>query len=484
MTSPQLVFGARPWLEELSAHAWSAAQANLTPRPDGDLLASVPGLGRSWLWDTCFMAMYAKYAPDLLPVDRSLDLFHRGMRDDGFVGMAYELESGALSYGERINPPLLAWAEWQLFQVTGDRSRLARILSSVVCSHGWIDQHRRRPTGLFWYEDSGSSGMDNAPRGGYPSPALDGSDLCHVDLLAQQALSARSIGQIAAVLGREHLVTWADQEHRELRQLLETQHWSESSRFYHDLFARPTLEERHNFVNHRTVAAFWPLLAGLASPERAAVLAATLEDPADFGTPHRVPSLSASDPNFDPEGGYWLGGVWSPTNYMVCKGLWDYGHAALASQIVQDHVAALGVVAAQQGGLWEAYAPRGAAPATVSPGRTVRPNFVGWTGLSVISLVIECMIGLDLSASDRTVRWRPQLVEQQGVRHLRFVGGQVSLVGELTEDRRAEVEIDTTVGFTLEIHLPGSDRIERFDCSPGHHRFATTTPVAGRSTVG
>lgn len=475
--APRLVLPDHPWAERLGDMAWESARANLTDGPDGPVMASVPGLGRTWLWDTCMMALYAKYAPDLLPVTRSLDHFYRAMRSDGFVAMAYELDTGEASYGARINPPILSWAEWELYQITGDRARLDQVLGHLVSNHHWINQHRRRPSGLFWYEDSGSSGMDNAPRGGRPSAELNGGDLCHVDLIAQQAMNARYIGRIAEQLGRDEVVAWAEREHRDLSDLLEATHWSDRGQFYFDLFSQETLADRHNFVNHRTVAGFWPLLSHSASEEHAAALAAALADPEDFATPHRVPSLSVSDPNFDPDGGYWLGGVWSPTNYMVCRGLQAYGYTDLACEIAQEHVAALGAIAddARFGGLWECAAPMAAAPSTVYHGRLCRPNFVGWTGLSVTSLVIECLIGLELSAADASVIWRPLMQARQGVRNLRFMGGQVSVVGDLDSAGAFTVEVTTTSALTLTVQPAGADRAWTYACAPGTQVLTSRT---------
>ena len=38
-----------------------------------------------------------------------------------------------------------------------------------------------------------------------------------------------------------------------------------------------------------------------------------------------MPALAADEPGYTPDGQYWNGAVWAPTNYMVVKGLQDYG---------------------------------------------------------------------------------------------------------------------------------------------------------------
>ena len=83
-----------------------------------------------WVWDTCFMAMYCRYAPDQFPGIQSLDNFYELQRDDGFIAMTYDLNIGEEPYPDRINPPLFAWTEWMHFRATGDDSRLSRVARS------------------------------------------------------------------------------------------------------------------------------------------------------------------------------------------------------------------------------------------------------------------------------------------------------------------------------------------------------------------
>jgi len=60
-------------------------------------------------------------------------------------------------------------------------------------------------------------------------------------------------------------------------------------------------------------------------------------DTQEFNRLHRVPSLSADHPEYDPKGSYWRGGVWAPTNYMILRGLTSLGYHALAYEIGINH---------------------------------------------------------------------------------------------------------------------------------------------------
>jgi glycogen debranching enzyme len=163
--------------------------------------------------------------------------------------------------------------------------------------------------------------------------------------------------------------------------------WNEESAFYHDELVDGTLSEV------RTIGAYWALLAGAVPRERVAPFVGHLEDPAGFGRPHRVPSLSADHPEYDPGGGYWLGGVWPPTNYMVLRGLDRAGYHDLAHGISREDLDRVVRVFGDTGTLWENYAPERAAP-----GNRAKGDFVGWSGLAPIAGLLEYVMGLRADA--------------------------------------------------------------------------------------
>ncbi len=102
-----------------------------------------------------------------------------------------------------------------------------------------------------------------------------------------------------------------------------------------------------------------------------------------------MPSLSADHPEYDPGGGYWLGGVWPPTNYMVLRGLDRAGYNDLAHEISREDLDNVVRVYKDTGTLWENYAPERAAQ-----GNRAKDDFVGWSGLAPIAGLFEYVFGL------------------------------------------------------------------------------------------
>lgn len=411
----------------------------------------MPGVPNCWVWDSCFMALYARYSNGALPALSNLDNLYRQQAEDGFIAMAYRMDQGMPAYGKRINPPLFAWAEREWFKHTGDLSRIRRVLPSLVRLFDWYKENRRKPDGLYWFEDSGSTGMDNSPRSGYASEWLNGSDICHVDLISQQAHSAECIAWMAGLIDEHALAERFRNERRELLRLIE-KHWCARSGFYHDLFYHTSPDRAHNYVNHHTIAGFWPMFAGACNASQASLLVQALFDPEDFYTPHPVATLSRKDPNYHPEGCYWLGGVWAPTNYMVVRALCRYGYHQEARTIVARHLDAMSRVAEDPayGGIWECYAPEIDAPATTADNRRFcRPNFVGWSGLGPISMLIENVIGIECDFASGMIRWI--LTEASSIENLTFGNARVSLY----HDGKGRIEVIATSPLNLQIIRDG-----------------------------
>jgi len=419
--------GGENWVE-LYYFAWELARKNIRHNPG---LAAPYYMDegfapdRIWQWDSCFMAMFCRYAHDLYPGIESLDNFYATQRADGYISMCHLIATGEDAYPlppvGRVNPPLLSWAEWEYYRVAGDAERAARVLDNLVRYDGWIEANRRRADGSYWFADCGSSGMDNSPR----TPRTDhrGAETAFVDLASQQALSAQCISRLAEAAGDRALAAEYAEKYEARAKLVNALHWNERHGFYYD---------RHcdgNFVNCKTVASFWPMLAGVASDEQVAALAAHLEDPGEFNRPNPVPSLAHDECNYCDDGGYWLGGVWAPTNYMVVKGLMRCGRWRLARRIASRFIDMLDRVwrGYEPRTLWECYAPEADRPATDGVGGLCRPNFVGWTGVGPITMLIEVVLGLDVDYPRRTITWRSDILGEHGIENLRFGPHRVSL---------------------------------------------------------
>jgi len=409
-----------------------------------------------WQWDSCLMALFCRYLPDIYPGVESLDNFYGYQAEDGYISMSYLVPEGAEAYGCRVNPPLFAWAEWLHYETTGRAERLARVLPLLVRYFDWIKEHRTRPNGAYWYTSPGAGGMDNSPR--QSNTEWDGGMMGWVDLTAQQALSARYLTSIASLLGEDDTAARFEEEFELLRTLLNDEFWCMRSGFYHDIFSDG------GWLSTMTLASYWPVLAGVCDPPRAQCMADHLLNPREFNRPHRVPSLSAADPNYMDDGQYWRGGVWPPTNYMVCCAMKENGFAGLALEIATNHLEMIARThrEVEPHTIWECYAPEWAGPSRNSAGNTgVRPDFVGWAGLGPISMFYECILGVDLDVPNRRLVWTVANPEEHGVERLPFGEHRVTLhsVKRQRPGLPPTVRIEADCDLEVVIRVPGVNAV-------------------------
>ncbi len=462
---PQPVLVSHPEWVELYHYAWERAAAHIGYSRGRFHMDAAwdPGCNFQWVWDTCFMALYCRYSGGEYPGVESLDNFYELQRADGYISMTYDMDTGVEPWPDRINPPLFAWVEWDHYLITGDASRFTRAVAAIEKFMGWIDANRRNqphrkqraadgpPEGrgesedvysLYYFEDGGSSGMDDSPR----APRLHeaGQMFDWVDLSSQMVLSFRMLARMQAVLGNRMKSEHWEARACELGDLINSELWAEKTKFYHDRYVPK------NFLGHKTVAGFWPMVAGFCPPDRVEALVAHLLDKREFNRPTPIPTLSADDVNYSPQGRYWLGGVWAPTNYMITRGLVVAGYGDLAHDIACRYLGVLAQTYAtvEPHALWEAYSPEESKPGLEAyTEKRVRPDYVGWTGLGPIAMLIENVLGLEVCAPERRVTWDIRLLEQHGIRNLSIGDGKIDLVcaARFGKDSPATVELCSTI---------------------------------------
>lgn len=467
--------GHDEWLK-IYYRAWEMAFSNVDYiKKEGfkPQLTCMPGVNVIWQWDSCIMTFITNYSNGTISAFNNLDNIYRLRREsDGFMAMAYEIDTEDEAYPGRINPPLMAWAEWEHYLVSGDSSRFLNVLPALEGCFSFIENNRRRSCGLYWYEDSGSSGMDNSPRSGYVSESLSGSDVCFIDLACQQAMSAKYIGLMHEKLGNMQKAEFYASEYERIKDLINEYHWCEKTGFYYDFFCRHAKELKVKFINTKTAAVFWTLLSGVATGERRKSVIEHMFNPEEFYTLIPFASLSKDDLNYDKTGGYWLGGVWAPTNFAAIRGLAEGGDEKLARESAIKYLDAMCKVSEnpEYDSIWEVYAPENFSPSTCEDGTLCRKNFVGWSGIAPITMLIENIIGIRFCADNNMIYFSVPN-ELCGLRNMSFNGGMVSLVCEeyRAEEKKTKISVTAEKPVTISIKTEYLDSAAIFDIEPGEH---------------
>jgi hypothetical protein len=463
--------------------AWELAFSNLKrPTLENDFAANFCDTafnGNLFMWDSCFITGFGLYGRRAFNFQRTLDTFYRKQHSDGFICREISEADGQDTFNRfdpsSTGPNVLAWAEWNYFKKSGDLKRLDMVFAPLMAYHQWTRKYRSWPDGSYWSTGWGQ-GMDNLHRvRGDEDIQWDNGHLTWVDATFQAILSVKILQQMATMLGKQSQVQELEEENEQLNNYSNQYLWNEGSKFYFDRFPNGDLST----VKH--IGAYWALLAECVPENRLPDFVAHLENPSEFKRAHRIPALSADDPNFSSTGDYWCGGVWAPTNYMVLKGLDNCRHEELAHVIARNHLENVIKVFESEDirwegadqfrqyfhltdlkyddkhTLWENYAPD-----VITPGSHSKPGYVGWSGLPPIAVLFEDVLGLSQDAIANRLTWHVRLLEEHGINRYPFGStGMLDLKCNARKSRleRPLIEIHSNVPFTLEVIWEGGTDI-------------------------
>jgi len=480
---PAPVCDAKPLWIQTYWKAWELAFRNFhEPAPGSGYVSQFIDAAFNqniFLWDTCFLTMFCNVAHPLVPGIGSLDNFYAKQHVDGEICREIDRKTGldytewvnregrslfsrwgwngtrddAVVYRNRVVPkpapvltldalnhPIFAWAELESVRVTGDSNRLAAIFEPLVRYHDALEKYLRQGNGLYTTD---WASMDNSPRNAFLR-----SGGCGLDISAEMVLFERQLSWMATFLGNAKEARRFAREADSVAALINRQMWDPARRFYFDL-----TPDGHR-APVKTIAAYWTLLARVARSTQAAELTAQLRNRATFGRLHRVPTLAADEPGYEPAGGYWRGAVWAPTDMMVIRGLENYGRFDLAREIAIEHLDRVAAVFELTGTIWENYAPD-----SVSPGKPAKGDFVGWSGLGPILFLLEYGIGLKPDALRNELSWDLRGDKATGCKRYRFNGRVIDLIATPTANGKSwHVTVRSDGAFLLRLRAQGHEK--------------------------
>lgn len=452
-------------LVKLYEKTWEIAAGRVRKGPEG--MVASPYLDENcyedqiWIWDSCFMVLFSKYAPKAYPGKETLLNLYAPLHDGAAAPLRIHM---------RDNPPLFAWTEDENFQFTADTAHLRHILfeKQYLQKHfAWFDSvakgnidERISPAynpifrsvvkdgkgnvkGYGW--TGRASGMDNTVRGrdagGYDS-------ILWVDAISQQALSARHIANLYRQTGHKREAGLWQKKYEAIKKTVNKYYWDDRDGFYYDIGLRDGKPCRV-----MTPASFWAMLAGIPSRKQAARMVEHLRREDHLGGVRPWTSLARTDPDHNAAtGDYWRGGVWLPMVYMGTKALEQYGYYdladSLAARVLCQQLNAYKQVEPHT--IWECYSPSSDAPST-EHGHRARPEFCGWSALGPISLFIENVLGFrHADALTRTLHWSLKRENgTHGIRSLKF--GDVATDIIFNADT-GKIEATANVPYTLRVN--------------------------------
>ena len=434
-----------------------------------------------WIWDSCFMSLFCKYAREVFPGVETFNNFYEvlygkkrlakiipGKNEPDWTGaipgVPYEMKIHIAD-----NPPLFAWAEYENALMSGNKEYIKELLYNkqfLQKHYEWIENLKApvtcdgvmHPTCLTSYKygykwEGGRSGMDNTPRGRIGVHAYEerpnNPDMFWLDAICQQALSAKMISELFKIIDdKENYEKW-NSLYTKKKNIINELYWDEEDGFYYDIDCNT-----HKFYKVKTIASYWTLTGGIANKNQAKKLVERLFCENEFGGKVPFVSLSRDDPDFIDEGEYWRGGVWLPTAYATLKGLARYGYLNKSREVSEKLL--LHMIKTynefEPHTIWETYSPTEYKPATY-PYRTgsfARSDFCGGSALGPFSVFIEYILGFyKIDAFEKKIYWlKPDDYQGKiGIENLRFG----NIVTDIIWDGEKYI-VKSNEPYTLEIN--------------------------------
>ncbi len=240
------------------------------------------------------------------------------------------LRAATTDWQDRSHPPIGAQACWSVQAMTPDDDAAARAAEVLAGAFDWwfatrdgngngLLEYGSSPVGDGHFVHTRQAAMDESSNDNSPvhdearfeesTHTLDLEDVGLNSLLVHEgSLLARMLPGNDRLAGRAG----------ELAELVRTRLWDPGR----EVFAGRLWSGE--FTRSLSPTSFYPLLAGIATPDQAqAMVQGWLDDPRRFGGPYPV----AGTPHDDPaalDNVYWRGRVWPCFNYLVYLGLRRY----------------------------------------------------------------------------------------------------------------------------------------------------------------
>lgn len=298
-----------------------------------------------WLWDSVFHAIGHRHLDTEIAESLILALFDV-QRDDGFIPhMAKPDEISDIT-----QPPVIAWGAYLVYQKSGNKEFLKTIFRNNKAFLIWCSKNRRKSDSQLysWHTNPelnnrcDESGMDNSPRFDTEN------DLFAIDLSCYMANETRFMKIIADELGDTESSEFFHEWNKKIKSDINNTLWCEDDGFYYDFDI-----QNDSFHKVNSVASFLPLFAGVCNKAQCEKLVSHLENPDEFGTEFPIPSISVKDKSFGSD--MWRGPVWINCNYMISKGLAEYGHTLLSQKIKEKTLSIINEWYNRTGTVYEFY---------------------------------------------------------------------------------------------------------------------------------
>lgn len=353
---------------------------------------------------------------------------------------------------------LLADAEWGLFQLRGDRERLAHAFPILYADFLQHEKRLRRSDGFFT-GNAGAYQLHATGRftaGARVVPSL-AAKAAWVDATGMFALTARRISEMARVLGRDDERAQADWYFRDMAAKINAKMWQEGEGWYLDL------DEHNDPYPMRTLAGLWPLLAGIATQSRFETAVNKLADVSQFERAHSFSTVSASEKDYRRRDGTPVGVARCDFNNVAFRVLRAAGRDSLLAQKIETHFKRIAKVHEATGLLHHSFDPdKDAATDERQTDSTL-------AAATIVDHAIGGLFGVTPRASKQELEVRVSGTEKMMIEGLAFMLGTLNMQIGAPDKSGARREIDIMSDLNFRLILKDRGRTSSYDITPGLH---------------
>ena len=307
--------------------------------------------------------------------------------EDGYMPMVVDGKSDPFKirpadiYAANMHKPVIAQHAACLVRQTGCGTAWLREGFPKIQAflRNYAEHHRHAETGLYYWQDDLAIGVDNDPATFFRPKKSSAS--IYLNCLMFKEL--RAAAYLAGELGQPETAARYERDADALCAAVRKYCWDEKDGMYYsvDLNLLPYTGEPQTIFGTQMVlhegaprdypcliqrlgswSGFMALWAGIATPEQARrMVRENLLDERTWCAPYGVRTLSKLEPMYNVRATHnpsnWQGPVWGISNYMVWRGLADYGMTKEARALARKTVALFGEDLRREGALHEYYDP-------------------------------------------------------------------------------------------------------------------------------
>ena len=365
--------------------------------------------GNVWDWDTYwsvygFLNLADTYQdPSVKPriiehAQGNIRNFFDHQLEDGYIPMMIEVADWPEPYlnmrhkeGKIMNmhKPFLCSQMCLISDYTGDYAWTKEFLLGVAKYFDCYDHYYfHGNSGLYVWQDDIMIGMDNDPATFGRPPFSTANIYLNSFMCVELEAGARLYRQF----GKEDAAKRLLDKREALIGAIQQECWDKRDHFFYSVDV--DIKTRKYDWFHQGLGVFWktlpikvrvwsgfiPMYAGIATKEQAADMVKHIFDPDTFGSDFGLTTLSKDEKMFDlsvtNNPSNWLGPIWLVANYVVFRGLLNYGYRMEAEIMYKRTMRLLGEDLEKTGCLHEYYNPFNGEP-------VMNGGFINWNILAL-----------------------------------------------------------------------------------------------------